>query len=146
MDLDIGNNAKISYKLIDAKTEDGRTENDSFGVTTSGGWIYLRKQLDRETTNFYTLKVTASDNGTPRNTATATVFVSVSDYNDNDPEFLSDVYEFFVEENMPHGTVFGTVKAVDKDSDNNGLVRYSLIPANTSFQINPFSGKKYLLF
>lgn len=139
--MDTGNNAKISYRLAEAKTETGQQDAESFGVSLNSGWIYLKKQLDRETTNAYTLKITASDNGTPRNTATAMVQITISDYNDNDPQFTRDVYEYAVEENKPRGTVFGMVKATDKDAENNAAVRYSLIPSNSSFQINPFTGK-----
>lgn len=144
VDLDTGNNAKISYKLAEAKTEDGQLDMESFGVSPNSGWIFLKKQLDRERTSAYTLRILASDNGAPRNTATATVHVSVSDYNDNDPQFSRDIYEFSVEENRPHGTVFGSLKAVDKDIDNNAAIRYSLIPSNSSFQINSFTGESLL--
>lgn len=140
VDLDTGNNAKISYKLADVKTDTDQLDNESFGMSPNSGWIYLKKQLDRETVGAYTLKVTASDNGVHRNTATAIVQVTVSDYNDNDPQFSRDLYEFSIEENKPHGTIIGTLQAVDKDADNNAAIRYSLIPNNSSFQINPFSG------
>lgn len=145
VDLDTGNNAKISYKMAEAKTEDGQLDTESFGVSPNSGWIFLKKQLDRERTSAYTLRISATDNGAPRNTATATVHISVSDYNDNDPQFSSEIYEFSVEENKPHGTVFGTLKAVDKDIDNNAAIRYSLIPSNSSFQINSFTGESNLV-
>lgn len=140
VDLDTGNNAKISYKLADVRTDSGQSEIDAFGVSPNSGWIYLKRLLDREMTGVYTLKITASDNGAPRNTATAMVQVAVSDYNDNDPQFFRDAYEFTIEENRPHGTVFGTLQAVDKDADNNAVIRYNLIPSNSSFQINTFTG------
>lgn len=141
IDLDTGNNAKISYKLAEARSENGHPDKDTFGVSPNSGWIYLRRHLDRETTTGYTLKVTASDNGSIRNWASVTVRVTVSDANDNDPQFTRDAYEFAVEENKPQGTIFGTVHATDKDADNNAALRYSLIPGNSSFQINPFSGE-----
>jgi len=123
------------------KTENGEVERDTFNVLPNSGWIYLKRQLDRETTAAYTLKIVASDNGTPRNSATAVVMVNVADYNDNDPQFFRDAYEFAVEENRPHGTVFGTLQAFDADADNNAAIRYSLIPSNSSFQINAFTGE-----
>ena len=141
IDKDVGNNAKISYKLTEVKPESGEVDRDTFGVSPNNGWIYLKRQLDRETTAAYTLKVVASDNGTPRHSATAVVLVNASDYNDNDPQFLRDAYEFAVEENRPRGTVFGAVQALDADAGNNAAIRYSLIPSNSSFQIDAFTGE-----
>lgn len=114
---------------------------DLFGIFPNSGWIYLRSTLDRETRDRYELTVLASDNGTPSATATTRVTVNVLDSNDNDPEFLKDSYEFKVEENMRRGAVVGTIQAKDADLDVNAAIRYSLIPSNTSFQINPLSGE-----
>jgi len=101
----------------------------------------LRQPLDRETTNRYVLAVAATDNGTPAGTATCRVSVNVMDANDNDPSFTRDSYEFSVEENLTRGAQVGKVAATDADLDVNAAVRYSLIPSNSSFQINPLTGE-----
>lgn len=111
----------------------------------NSGWIYLRGTLDREARDRYDLTVLASDNGTPSSTATARVIVNVMDSNDNDPKFLRTAYEFSVEENLRRGAVVGVIQAKDADLDINAAIRYSLIPSNTSFQINPISGELMLL-
>lgn len=141
VDLDTGNNAKISYKLMDVSTDSDQPDFVSFGVSPNSGWIYLKSQLDRETTSLYTLKIMATDNGVPKNTATAIIKVTVSDYNDNDPQFFQDLYEFSIEENRPQGTIVGMLQATDKDADNNAVIRYSLIPNNSSFHINTVTGR-----
>lgn len=105
--------------------------------------MYLRGTLDRETRDRYDLTVLASDNGTPSATATARVIVNVMDANDNEPKFLRPAYEFTVEENLRRGAVVGIIQAKDADLDVNAAIRYSLIPSNTSFQINPISGECY---
>lgn len=97
--------------------------------------------LDRETRDRYDLTVLASDNGTPSATATARVIINVMDSNDNDPKFLRSSYEFSIEENLRRGAVIGVIQAKDADLDINAAIRYSLIPSNTSFQINPISGE-----
>lgn len=97
--------------------------------------------LDRETRDRYDLTVLASDNGTPSSTATTRVIVNVMDANDNDPKFQKASYEFSVEENLRRGSVVGVIQAKDADLDINAAIRYSLIPSNSSFQINPVSGE-----
>lgn len=99
--------------------------------------------LDREARDRYDLTVLASDNGTPSATATARVIINVMDSNDNDPKFLRTAYEFSVEENLRRGAVVGVIQAKDADLDLNAAIRYSLIPSNTSFQINPISGEYF---
>lgn len=132
-----------------ANTKQGKSnvseELELFGVFPNSGWIYLRGTLDREARDRYDLTVLASDNGTPSATATARVIVNVMDSNDNDPKFLRTAYEFSVEENLRRGAVVGVIQAKDADLDINAAIRYSLIPSNTSFQINPISGELMLL-
>lgn len=157
IDLDTGNNARLTYRLLgdsnytqnDDKTlapvllssnSDG-SEDDIFGIFPNSGWIYLRQPLDRESKDHYTLTVAATDNGTPAGTATSRVSVNVLDANDNDPVFTQEAYEFNVEENLARGAHVGKVAATDGDLDVNAAVRYSLIPSNTSFQINPVTGE-----
>lgn len=115
--------------------------SELFGIFPNSGWIYLRGTLDREARDRYDLTVLASDNGTPSATATTSVTVNVLDSNDNDPRFIRQSYEFSVEENLRRGAVVGIIQAKDADLDVNAAIRYSLIPSNTSFQINPVSGK-----
>ncbi|XP_017772974.1 PREDICTED: protein dachsous [Nicrophorus vespilloides] len=135
VDNDIGNNARLTYRLQN-------TSNSSvFGIFPNSGWLYLRGTLDRESKDRYDLTVVATDNGTPTESATTKVTISVLDANDNDPEFELEYYEFGVEENLPRGAYVGTVKATDKDMGNNATVRYFLIPGNTSFQMNTISGE-----
>ena len=113
-----------------------------FGIFPNSGWIYLRGTLDRESRDRYELTVQASDNGTPPAHARTRVVVSVLDANDNDPRFLrSSAYEFSIEENLRRGSLVGVVSATDADLNENAAIRYSLIPSNSSFQVNPVTGK-----
>lgn len=158
VDLDTGNNARLTYRLLsdtNSTQHDGKkpslpapssvggngSEDDIFGIFPNSGWIYLRQPLDRESRDRYVLTVAATDNGTPAGTATSRISVTVMDANDNDPVFTRDSYEFSVEENLARGAAVGKVAATDADLDVNAAVRYSLIPGNTSFQINPLTGE-----
>lgn len=183
VDLDTGNNARLTYRIVGgdhnilqhlptsnnitasgttaaAATSTATTKiasksttspgsavrysddiSELFGIFPNSGWIYLRGTLDRETRDRYDITVMASDNGTPSASATTHVIVNVLDANDNDPQFSRDSYQFSVEENMRRGAIIGIVTAADSDIDANAAIRYSLIPSNTSFQVNPVTGE-----
>uniref|UniRef100_A0A182SHC2 Cadherin domain-containing protein n=1 Tax=Anopheles maculatus TaxID=74869 RepID=A0A182SHC2_9DIPT len=150
-DADTGNNARLTYKILgeDHQRTGKSTQPASpdervaeiFGIFPNSGWIYLRTKLDREVKERYNITVIVSDNGVPTLTATAHVIVTILDANDNSPIFAKNLYEFEIEENMRRGAMIGTVSASDYDAGINAVVRYSLIPSNTSFQINPVSGE-----
>lgn len=133
MDLDTGNNARLSYRLL------GST---SFRINPNTGWIYLAQSLDRETLDRHALTVLATDNGSPAATASASVLVMVLDDNDNDPQFEKDFYGFELLENLPSGTLVGSVSAIDPDIGKNSLLRYAVIQANSSFTVDPDTGKR----
>lgn len=133
MDLDTGNNARLSYRLH------GST---AFRINPITGWIYLAQSLDRETLDRHALTVFATDNGSPAATASATVLVMVLDDNDNDPRFEKDFYAFELLENLPSGTLVGRVSAIDPDIGKNSLLRYAVVQTNSSFAVDPDTGKR----
>ena len=55
--------------------------------------------LDRETTDMFTLTVTAQDAGTPSLSVNVTVYINVSDVNDNTPRFSQEHYTVSLVEN-----------------------------------------------
>lgn len=140
IDKDTGNNARITYRILSNSTE------DFFKVQSSTGWVYLSKTLDRETTDKHRMVITATDNGLPPLSATASLVVNVIDANDNDPVFTNAAYEFQVEENKRTGAFVGKIAASDADLGDNAVLRYSLFPSNTSFNIHPVSGELYSVF
>lgn len=138
VDLDTGNNARLTYRLVGGAQA-------PFSVEPHTGRITLRGPLDRESRASYSLVISASDHGTPPSAATARLQITVLDANDNDPVFGAHSYEFSVEENLPRGAVVGSLLATDADIGDNAAIRYSLIPANTSFHIDPVTGNLYIL-
>lgn len=139
IDKDTGNNARITYKIA----ADVNATEEYFKVQPSTGWVYLAKQLDRETTAKHKMIIIAVDNGIPPLSATANLVVNVIDANDNDPVFSKSVYEFQVEENQKAGAFVGKIAATDADLGDNAVVRYSLFPSNTSFNVNPITGELF---
>jgi protocadherin-16/23 len=136
VDLDTGNNARLTYRLLPVNNSD-----EIFGIFPNSGWLYLKRNLDRESRDRYELTVSATDNGTPSQSATTRVLIDVSDANDNDPRFPKEAYEFTVEENQRRGCLVGKISATDNDTGENAVIRYSLIPNNTSFQIDSTTGE-----
>uniref|UniRef100_A0A673BNC4 Protocadherin-15 n=1 Tax=Sphaeramia orbicularis TaxID=375764 RepID=A0A673BNC4_9TELE len=99
------------------------------------GYLVLDKPLDRESLDYYTLVVRASD-GHPDGTSTATVNIVVTDVNDNDPLFDSSLpVNLTVTEEQDHAYV-GQVKATDPDLGASGQVHYRLVNHQKLFSIN----------
>jgi hypothetical protein len=117
-----------SYRLV--------TDSDRF-ILTSGSpsdgagqevRLVLTKPLDRELVDKYQLRIVAVDGGFPPKSGFVDVDVSVTDVNDNSPIFDQESYEASIPENVPVGTTFLRVAAVDYDLGSNGEVSYSLSP------------------
>ncbi|XP_061729707.1 protein dachsous [Cydia pomonella] len=137
IDKDTGNNARLTYRII---SSENTTNEGFFQVQPTTGWVYLAKALDRETAAQHKMTITATDNGMPPLSASASLIINVIDANDNDPVFSKAAYQFKVEENMNVGAFVGKIAATDADLGDNALLRYSLFPTNTSFAINPVTG------
>ncbi|XP_041252730.1 cadherin-8 isoform X1 [Onychostruthus taczanowskii] len=146
-DLDIGENAKSSYDIIEG---DGM---DVFEITTDAqtqdGIIRVRKPLDFETKKSYTLKVEAANihidprflSGGPFKD-TATVKIMVEDA-DEPPVFSSPTYLLEVHENAALNSVLGQVTAHDPDVSSSPI-RFSIdrhTDLERQFNINAEDGK-----
>ncbi|NWV65775.1 CADH8 protein, partial [Malurus elegans] len=146
-DLDIGENAKSSYDIIEG---DGV---DIFEITTDAqtqdGIIRVRKPLDFETKKSYTLKVEAANihidprflSGGPFKD-TATVKIVVEDA-DEPPVFSSPTYLLEVHENAALNSVLGQVTAHDPDVSSSPI-RFSIdrhTDLERQFNINAEDGK-----
>jgi hypothetical protein len=119
-DSDIGKNGLVLYSITNGNG------NSVFKINPNTGVISTQASLDRETTSKYILRVTASDQGTPRRTAVVTVVITVTDVNDNSPTFDPPVYTASVTENAKYGSSVLTVSATDLDTGNNAKLTYSI--------------------
>ncbi|XP_074924115.1 protocadherin gamma-C5-like isoform X5 [Chelonoidis abingdonii] len=108
--------------------------------------------LDREKAAGYNITVTATDAGSPRRSTEQTIFLQISDVNDNVPRFSSPSYTAHIQENtLPGASVF-SVSASDPDVGTNSKLSYSIldtgtqdVPISTYFHINPENGTIYAL-
>ena len=134
-DMDIGENANIQYLLTNASflpLDINYLSGDIF-VTSPG--------LDREMIDNYLLIVEASNPSSPLFTATASVSVTVSDFNDNHPVFDPSSLQFTISESSPVGTIIGRVVASDNDLENNSFVTYSIDSPSTLVSVESTSGE-----
>lgn len=145
--------ARISVNDPDSKTEYSNVNvtlnggDGHFGLTTRDNIIYLvivSLPLDREIEPNFTLKVIATDTGNPPLHASKTIYLRVTDINDNEPIFEQEVYQANVMEVADPGTSVIQVVAIDRDEGNNSAIIYSLLETpNTHsqwFQIDAHSG------
>lgn len=94
-----------------------------------------KKGFDRESKSVYTFLVFASDGV---RTGSATVKVTITDVNDETPEFTDGPYIRYVQENQKPGAVVGYVTAKDRDEGSNAFITYELV--NDRFTIDPNTG------
>uniref|UniRef100_A0A8B9JG59 Cadherin domain-containing protein n=1 Tax=Astyanax mexicanus TaxID=7994 RepID=A0A8B9JG59_ASTMX len=148
-DSDIGENAQVSYTLIDgdsSRTPHFSLDVQSYGEQSVSAELVLQKPLDREKQSIVKLKLTAVDGGKPAKSATMDIIVNVLDINDNNPVFSKPLYKIKVKENLPFGTKIITVAATDSDEGTNGEIMYSLVEqdgnsASRLFSINEVNGE-----
>ncbi|XP_033222286.1 protocadherin-like wing polarity protein stan isoform X3 [Belonocnema kinseyi] len=140
-DADEGLNAQIKYVIGARDFSGASTENFPISVNSETGWIYTIKQLDRELCSKYQFTVIASDSGEPPQSASASVILTVTDVNDNDPHFDPKNYEVVVSEDVPTGTPVTSVTATDPDEDSR--IHYEITVGNTRgrFSITSQNGR-----
>uniref|UniRef100_A0A3Q3D844 FAT atypical cadherin 1a n=1 Tax=Hippocampus comes TaxID=109280 RepID=A0A3Q3D844_HIPCM len=101
--------------------------------------VSVRKPLDRETTDYYLLNVTASDGIF---TTKAVVEVKVLDANDNSPVCEKSLYSESVPENSPASRLILQVSATDADIRSNAQISYELNgPGSELFFIDSETGE-----
>uniref|UniRef100_A0A8C9RZ10 Protocadherin-16 n=1 Tax=Scleropages formosus TaxID=113540 RepID=A0A8C9RZ10_SCLFO len=137
VELPEGRRGKMRYSI---------TEGNSalhFGIDTTSGDIYVRQQLDYESTprHLFWVRAEHSGQGLLLNRSLL-IIVSIEDVNDHAPWFPDHIITFGLEENVPVGTRVYTFNARDGDgSAANSALRYSVTsePA-VPFLIDPVNG------
>ncbi|XP_054453810.1 protocadherin-20 [Anoplopoma fimbria] len=124
-DRDAGRNGELRYRLEDS---DGVF---SLKVEEDGPFIMLVVQtaLDRETRDMYHMALVTTDCGSEPLSATAAIIVTVTDVNDNCPNFSADSPRHVtVPGDSPKNMLVAQVRATDRDSGPNAAIVYSLSP------------------
>ncbi|KAM8732959.1 protocadherin alpha-8-like [Acanthopagrus schlegelii] len=121
-DLDSGLNGKVICSMSDNVpfTLSPSLQNNMYSLVT-------KSPLDREKQSHYELTITAKDAGQPPLSSEKTISVVVSDVNDNSPEFSLSPYTFYVTEANEPGTSVFSVKAFDRDENDNALISYHIL-------------------
>ncbi|XP_030629245.1 cadherin-6 [Chanos chanos] len=112
-----------------------------FNIHEGKGSIYLQRPLDREETAWHNISVIASELDNPQQSSRASVYIRVTDINDNAP-VLASFYEMFVCENTKEDQKIQTITAVDADEPISGhrfkfgLAAESTVNANFTVRDN----------
>lgn len=136
-DADEGKNALVFLEIV------GGNEGGEFYINADTGMLYTAVLLDAEKKAFYTLTVSAIDQGNAgtRKQSSAKVKINVVDTNDNDPIFENPEMTVWLDENEAAGTSVVKVTAKDRDSGENAYISYSIDNIKkVPFEIDPFSG------
>ncbi|XP_040297349.1 LOW QUALITY PROTEIN: protocadherin gamma-C5-like [Bufo bufo] len=142
-DKDSGKNGEVHLEVSPGLPFKCQPMSQRYALVTSG-------HLDREKLSQYTIKLTASDLGSPSLSSQITISLNISDVNDNPPAFLHNVYNAFIAENNEAGRLLCTVSATDLDEGANANLIYSITeshihgsPVSSFVYINSDTGNIY---
>ncbi|KAK4471323.1 hypothetical protein MN116_004761 [Schistosoma mekongi] len=136
-DNDTGINAMIKYYIID-----DQKIFDHFQINEFTGLIQSKQNLDREMNDHYEFTVIAKDCGQPSLSNSINIHIIIRDYNDEQPTFSKQVYEFHMIENNALNQYIGSITCSDNDLGSNGLIHFEIesMPYNTYiYHANDFS-------
>uniref|UniRef100_A0A8D0DTW5 FAT atypical cadherin 2 n=1 Tax=Salvator merianae TaxID=96440 RepID=A0A8D0DTW5_SALMN len=112
------------------------SDSTGFKINAQTGLITTDRSFDFQEQSHFELEVTTS-----YSQASVTVKVDMIDCNNHAPRFTQSSYHSSFNESLPAGTNIISVKAIDEDSGENGLVTYAIANQKTvPFVIDPFSG------
>ena len=133
----------VSDEFLPAISATSKTSQffNSFLVTTQ-----INQTLDRETTPNVTLFLTVYNTAQPPLSGTKTIFIIVTDKNDNAPQFLQNIFRSRISESFPTGKEILTITAWDEDEGENGTLSFAITgvdkpQAQGWFAINQSSGR-----
>ncbi|XP_070819229.1 protocadherin gamma-C5-like isoform X2 [Chaetodon trifascialis] len=148
-DLDFGENAKISYSILDSKVQDVSVSSYVY-INSDNGSIYSMHSFDYEKLKVFQIQVQAKDQGSPSLSSNATVHVFILDQNDNAPAVIypsSAALGSLSHQRMPRSAKAGhlvtKVTAVDADSGHNAWISYKVAEATDAslFTVNLYTGE-----
>ncbi|MEE6478689.1 hypothetical protein FKM82_011955 [Ascaphus truei] len=148
-DLDIDNNARIIYKIVNPSIEEIPVSSQ-FSINPVTGVLYAQRSFDYEQHREFQILIMAKDSGSPPLNSNATLKICVVDQNDNAPNILypspetevSTLFEMvlFASE---QGSLVTKVVAVDVDSGHNAWLSYHFVqvPETSHFIIGCHTGE-----
>ncbi|KAK7919035.1 hypothetical protein WMY93_010319 [Mugilogobius chulae] len=148
-DLDFGENAKVSYSILDSKVQDVSVSSYVY-INSENGSIYSMHSFDYEKLKVFQIVVQAKDQGSPSLSSNITVHVFILDQNDNAPAVIypsSTGLGSLSLQRMPRtakaGHLVTKVTAVDADSGHNAWISYKVAEATDAslFAMNQYTGE-----
>uniref|UniRef100_A0A3Q2YVN2 Protocadherin gamma-C3 n=1 Tax=Hippocampus comes TaxID=109280 RepID=A0A3Q2YVN2_HIPCM len=145
-DLDAGENAKVSYSIVDSKVHDVSVSSYVY-VNSENGSIFSMHSFDYEKVKVFRVQVEAKDQGSPSLSSNATVHVFILDQNDNAPAVIYPsphaASHLRVPRSAKAGHLLTKVTAVDADSGHNAWISYKVAEATDAslFTINLYTGE-----
>ncbi|KAM9828437.1 cadherin EGF LAG seven-pass G-type receptor 3 isoform 2-T2 [Syngnathus typhle] len=141
-DPDAGDAGRVSYSM--APLMNSRS-SDYFHIHPDTGLITSTQILDREHMDQHYFRITGTDHGSPRLSATTMVAIKVADRNDHAPIFEQTEYRETIRENVEEGYPILQLRATDLDSQANADIRYRFVGdsatiGKAAFEIAPRSG------
>ena len=148
VDLDVDDNAKISYSLLEGMKRSFPVTS-AININADSGEIYALQSFNYEEIKTFQFQIVAKDAGVPSLSSNATVNVFILDENDNSPSILPPYSEHgsINSENIPYsaeaGYFVGKIRAVDADSGYNALLSYHISEpkGNNLFRIGTSNGE-----
>lgn len=106
-DADSDRYGAVSYRIVSGN------EAGIFRIDRTSGEIFVNKpsMLSSRTQPNHRLNISASDGGGLRSTQDAIVYISIIDSMHRPPVFEKSRYTYSVEEDVPRGTIVGSVLA-----------------------------------
>ncbi|XP_051547424.1 protocadherin-8-like isoform X2 [Myxocyprinus asiaticus] len=148
-DLDLGQNSKVSYKLVDTYIM-GSPVSTFVSLDPATGSIYALRSFNYEVHKQLELRIQASDGGSPQLHGSATINLKIVDQNDNAPFITQPVLNngsavVLLPKDSPAGYVITQIHARDADEGVNAELSFKIFEGDTSmFSINRATGEIYL--
>uniref|UniRef100_A0A182M724 Cadherin domain-containing protein n=1 Tax=Anopheles culicifacies TaxID=139723 RepID=A0A182M724_9DIPT len=134
------------YSTVEYQTLPGPYSDYVAFVTPLEGTLVLKKYIDYETVQNFTVKIRAQDQGKPPKYSDTFVTIRVLDSDDQNPKFDRDVYYGqLLSDNGDIKISPEAIRAEDQDRGIRADIRYSIVSSNGSedeliFEIHPNTG------
>lgn len=116
-------------------------DHSHFSLNLQTGEVTTSVLLDWEYKPSYMFEVIASDGNGLVSLVNALITVTITDVNDEIPQFTNEPYIFYVKENINTQVPVGNVSAISKEIGNHGSAVFSIINTETvPFIINSITG------
>ena len=135
-DIDSGANGAVSYYPDEISSQ-------FIAVDPKSGIVRAKVSFSYENQRMHQFRIFAKDGGDAPLSASTTLFLTITDVNDEEPKFKPDRYTFGVKESVPVGSEIGQVSATDADSHPFNRFEFRLESAVSSadaFYIDPKTG------